>query len=85
MIENIGADVYKSWSEEQRKAEIGKLVDGYRSGLALKILLQMASAIAGSPEAAREHLAALIPAEERHLMVTRQKGADQALAASFLM
>ena len=30
MIENIGADVYKSWSEEQRKAEIGKLVDGYR-------------------------------------------------------
>ena len=85
MIENIGADVYKSWSEEQRKAEIGKLVDGYRAGLALKILLQMASAIAGSPEAAREHLAALIPAEERHLMVTRQKGADQALAASFLM
>lgn len=85
MIENIGADVYQSWSEEQRRAEIGKLVEGYRSGLALKILLQMASAIGGSPEDAREHLAALLPAEERHLMVTRQKGADQALAASFLM
>lgn len=85
MIENIGADVYQSWSEEQRQAEIGKLVEGYRSGLPLKILLQMASAIAGSPEDAREHLAALIPAEERHLMVTRQKGADQGLAASFLM
>ncbi len=85
MFENMGADVYKTWSEEQRRAEIGRLVEGYRNGLALKILLQMATGIAGSPETAREHLAALIPAEERHLMVTRQKGADQALAASFLM
>ncbi len=85
MIENIGADVYKSWNEDQRRAEIGKLVEGYRAGLSLKILLQMATAIAGSPEDARTHLAALIPAEERHLMVTRQHDADQALAASFLM
>lgn len=85
MIENIGADVYKSWNEEQRRIEIGKLVDGYRSGLALKILFQMACAIAGSPEDARDHLAALIPAEERHMIVTRLKGAEQTLAASFLM
>lgn len=85
MIENIGADVYQSWSDDQRRAEIAKLVEGYRSGLALKILLQMASAIAGSPEDARDHLAALIPAEERHRMVTRLHGSDQALAASFLM
>lgn len=85
MIEAIGADVYKSWNDDQRKAEIAKLVEGYRSGLALKILLQMATAIAGSPEAARDQLAALIPAEERHLMVTRQQGADQTLAAAFLM
>lgn len=85
MIENIGADVYKSWSDDQRKAEIAKLVEGYRSGLSLKILLQMTTAIAGSPETARDYLAAMIPAEERHKMVTRQKGADQTLAASFLM
>ncbi len=85
MFENIGAEVYKTWSEDQRRAEIGRLVEGYRSGLALKILLQMATGIAGSPDAARDHLAALIPAEERHTMVTRQKGTDQALAASFLM
>lgn len=85
MIENIGGDLYKSWSEEQRRAEIAKLVAGYRSGLALKILLQMATAIAGSPEDAREHLAALIPADERHTIVTRLKGSDQSLAASFLM
>jgi len=85
MIENIGSDLYKSWSEEQRRAEISKLVDGYRSGVALKILFQMACAIAGSPEDAREHLASLIPGEERHLIVTRLKGEEQVLAASFLM
>jgi len=85
MIENIGADIYKNWSEEQRRAEIGKLVEGYRSGLSIMILFQMASAIAGNPDSAREHLTALIPAEDRHKMVTCLKGTDQAVAASFLM
>ena len=85
MLENIGADIYKTWSEDQRRSEIGKLVEGHRAGLPLDILFQMASAIAGSPDSARDHLAALIPAEERHKMVTREKGTDQAVAASFLM
>ncbi|CAH2029953.1 hypothetical protein [Trichlorobacter ammonificans] len=85
MLEQIGSDLYKTWSDDQRRNEIGKLVSGYRSGLPLTILLQMATAIAGSPEDAREHLAAIIPAAERHLMVGRLKGEEQALAASFLM
>ncbi len=85
MFADIGADVYQSWSEEQRQAEIGKLVVGYRSGLPLTILLQMATAIAGSPDNAREHLAALIPATERHLIVGRLNGEEQSMAASFLM
>ena len=85
MIENIGADIYKAWSEDQRRSEISKLVEGYRAGLPIEILFQMASAIAGSPDIARDHLAALIPSEERHKMVTRLKGTDQAVAASFLM
>ncbi len=85
MFENIGADIYKTWNDDQRRAEISKLVEGHRAGLPLKILFQMASAIAGSPEGARDHLAVLIPADERHKMVTREKGSDQALAASFLM
>ncbi len=85
MFENIGADIYKNWSEEQRRAEIGKLVDGYRSGLSLKILFQMATGIAGTPEAARDDLAAVISAEERHMIVSRLKGEEQTLAASFLI
>lgn len=85
MFANIGADIYKTWPEEQRRAEIGKLVAGYRSGLPLTILLQMATAIAGSPDSAREHLADLIPAAERHLIVGRLNGDEQSMAASFLM
>jgi len=85
MLANIGVDIYKTWSDDQRRAEIGKLVEGHRAGLSLEIMFQMASAIAGSPDSARDHLAALIPADERHKMVTRLKGTDQAVAASFLM
>lgn len=85
MFASIGTDIYQSWSEEQRQTEIGKLVAGYRSGLPLTILLQMATAIAGSPESAREHLAVLIPATERHLIVGRLSGEEQSMAASFLM
>ena len=85
MLANIGADIYKTWSEDQRRAEIGKLVEGHRAGLPLEIMFQMSAAIAGSPDSARDHLAALIPADERHKMVTRLKGTDQAVAASFLM
>ena len=85
MIENIGKELYGSWSEEQRRAEIGKLVQGYRSGIALEILFQMASAIACSQDNARLHLAALMSAEERHMIVSRLKGQEQSLAASFLM
>ncbi|MDY0301806.1 MAG: hypothetical protein RBQ99_09520 [Trichlorobacter sp.] len=85
MIEQIGADIYKSWTDEQRKNEIEKLLQGYRSGLPIQILLQMASAIAGNPDTAREYLAELIPAAERHLMVGKLKGEEQSLAAAFLM
>jgi len=85
MFDTLGADIYKTWSNDQRKDEIAKLVAGYRSGLTLQIVFQMASAIAGSPESAREILATLITAEERHLIVGRLKGEEQTLAASFLM
>ena len=85
MFDKIGSDIYKTWTEEQRRAEIGKLVEGYRSGLPLTIMLQMTSAIAGDIDSAREHLATLLLAEDRHLIVGRLKGQEQSMAASFLM
>lgn len=85
MFDTLGSDIYRTWTEEQRRTEIGRLVEGYRSGLPVMIMLQMASAIAGNPGSAREHLAALLPAEDRHLIVGRLKGQEQSMAASFLM
>ena len=85
MFDKLGADIYQSWSEEQRRAEIARLVTGFRAGLPLPIMLQMSSAIAGTPDSAREHLLAIITAEERHLIVSRLQGEEQSLAASFLM
>lgn len=85
MFDQMGADIYKSWTDEQCRDEIAKLVAGYRAGLPIVILFQMSSAIAGSPDSAREHLSAIIPAQERHLIVGRLKGQEQSLAASFLM
>ncbi|WP_279384289.1 hypothetical protein [Geotalea toluenoxydans] len=41
MIENIGADIYRSWTDEKRREEIGKLIEGYRNGLPLPILCTM--------------------------------------------
>jgi hypothetical protein len=65
MFQNLGSDIYKSWSSAQRKEEIGKLVQGYRAGLPIEILCTMAESIAGSRSKARRHIAAFIPKKER--------------------
>ena len=53
---DLGAAMFRTWSEEQQRAEIGKLVAGYRNGVPVGILCKMAETIAGSREKAREHL-----------------------------
>lgn len=68
-LNNIGDELYQSWNEEQRRAEIGKLVQGYRNGLPAPILCQLATSIAGSPELAGGHLAAFLSRNERKSMV----------------
>lgn len=76
MIENIGADEYKSWSDEQRRDEIGKLIQGYRSGLPVPILCMMATAIAGNEAGARKHIKKLMPLRERRQLLTKEAGDD---------
>ena len=49
---DLGAAFFKSWSDEQRREEIGKLVAGYRIGVPVGILCKMAETIAGSREVA---------------------------------
>ncbi len=78
MLNDVGAEVYQSWSYEQRRIEIGRLVEGYRNGLPVDVLCMVAASIAGSEALAREHLVELIPAEERQAIVAAAKGNKKA-------
>jgi hypothetical protein len=83
--QDLGEAHFKTWSEEQRRDEIGKLVEGYRAGLPLGILCRMSEAIAGSQELARDYLAQFMSPTERQLAVAREAGAIRAVAESYLL
>ncbi|GFO62480.1 hypothetical protein M1B72_21245 [Geomonas paludis] len=78
-LNNIGDEVYQTWSYEQRHEEIAKLVQGYQNGLPVQILCQLSASIAGGVAEAAEHLAILISRRERKAMVNRESGSDKAL------
>ncbi len=82
---DLGAAFFKSWSDEQRREEIGKLVAGYRSGVPVGILCKMAETIAGSREVAKKELAALMSLEERQAAVGKESPAIQSVIEEFLL
>jgi hypothetical protein len=81
---DLGAALFKTWSEEERRAEIGKLVEGYRAGLPVGILCKMAESIAGSETQARAYLAELLSAEERQAAIARETGGMLLVVKAFL-
>jgi hypothetical protein len=82
---DLGAALFTSWTEEQRRDEIGRLVEGYRNGVPVGILCKMAETIAGSPEQAREHLAAFMSLEERQAAVAQETAAMRLLLEPILL
>ena len=82
---DLGAAMFKSWSEEQQREEIGKLVTGFRNGVPVGILCKMAETIAGSREKAREHLAHFLTPEERRKAVEGEQGGMRILVEGFLL
>ena len=82
---DLGAALFKDWSEEQQREEIGKLVTGYRNGVPVGILCRMAETIAGSQAKAREHLAHFLSPEERQKAVEKESGGMRQLAEAFLL
>lgn len=82
---DLGASLYKTWTDEQRRDEICRLVEGYRAGLPVGILCKMAEMIAGSQALAREHLATFLTPEERQAAVDRETGGMRPLVASFML
>ncbi len=83
--QDLGAALFTTWSEEQQREEIGRLVKGYRSGLPLGILCKMAETIAGSQEKAREHLAHFMPLSERQQAIEHETGGMRIVAETFLL
>ena len=82
---DFGAAMFKTWTEEQQRAEIGKLVTGYRNGLPLGVLFKMAETIAGSQEKAREHLQHFLTPKERKQAIARESGGMKILAEELLL
>jgi hypothetical protein len=78
-LDNIGEDVYRSWTDEQRRYEIGNLVQGFKNGLPVQILCQMATSIAGSSAGASGHISAFMTIEERKAIVKKESGSNKEL------
>ena len=87
MLQDMGADIYRTWNEQQRREEIGKLVKGYQGGLSVAILCVMADSIAGSPAKAKKHLKALMTLKERKAAVANVADMSDihSIAKSFLL
>lgn len=81
---DLGAALFKTWSEKQRFDEIEKLVQGYRSGVPVGILCKMSETIAGDKKRAKKVLKQLLTAEERKTAIKSAEGGMLPLVKSFL-
>ncbi len=81
---DLGASLFKTWNETQRRDEIAKLVDGYRSGLPIGILCNMTETIAGSRKRARKLLQEMLTPDERQTAIEKETGGMLALVKDFL-
>lgn len=82
---DLGASLYKTWTEEQRKDEIAKLVEGYRAGVPIGILCKMSTTIAGNQKKAKKYLKEFMPLEERKSAVASETGGMHQLIRQFLL
>ncbi len=62
---DLGAALFKTWTEKQRCDEIQKLVEGYRKGVPVGILCKMSETIAGNKKAAKKYLKLFMTDSER--------------------
>lgn len=81
---DLGAALYKTWTEKQRSEEIEKLVQGFRNGIPIGILCKMTETIAGDRKKARKFLKQFMSAEERNSAIATASGGMLPLLKSFL-
>jgi hypothetical protein len=83
--DDLGASLYKTWSNSQRREEIARLVEGYRNGLPIGILCKLSETIAGSRKRGRKYLQEMLTPEERQTAVEKETGGMQALVKELLL
>lgn len=81
---DLGAALFKTWTEKQRSDEIEKLVQGFRNGVPVGILCRMTETIAGDKKKAKKYLKQFLSADERKNAVAATDGAMAQLVKSFL-
>lgn len=81
---DLGAALYSTWTEKQRFDEIGKLVQGYKSGVPVGILCKLTETIAGDKKRAKKILKQLLTLEERKSAVKLAEGGMKPLVKSFM-
>lgn len=81
---DLGAALFKTWTEKQRSDEIEKLVQGYRNGVPVGILLKMSETVAGDKKKAKKYLKQFMSAAERKAALEAATGAMAPLVKSFL-
>lgn len=87
MLDNnndLGASLFKTWTEKQRSDEIEKLVQGFRNGVPVGILLKMAETVAGDKKKAKKYLKKFMTADERTAAIGSADEVMAPLAKSFL-
>lgn len=81
---DLGASLYKTWTEKQRGDEIKKLVQGFRNGVPLGILIKMVETVAGDKKRAKKYLKKFMTDTERTTAIESADAAMLPLATSFL-
>lgn len=81
---DLGASLFKTWTEKQRGDEIEKLVQGFRNGVPLGILIKMAETVAGDKKRAKKYLKKFMTPTERTAAIESADAAMLPLATSFL-
>lgn len=81
---DLGAALFKTWTEKQRSGEIEKLVQGFRNGVPVGILLKMSETVAGDKKKAKKYLKQFMNAAERKAAIAAASESMAPVVKSFL-
>lgn len=81
---DLGASLFATWSEARKEEEIEKLVEGYRNGVPVGILIKMTETIAGNEKKAKKILKRLLTPQERKRAIADAEGGMKVIVREYL-